>query len=102
MTTTTETNRLSEPAVPDRPPATADRDHQPGHGRPAVFLMAPFLILYLLFIIGPALYMVVMSFFDTSLTKAGLGGFAGFGNYAEALGSSVVRSLQKGVLTSEG
>jgi multiple sugar transport system permease protein len=87
VTTTTETNRLSEPAAPDRPPVASDRDHQPGHGRPAVFLMAPFLILYLLFIIGPAIYMVVMSFFDTSLTKSGLGGFAGFGNYAEALGS---------------
>ena len=42
-------------------------------------------MLYLLFIIGPALYGLVMSFFDTSLVKPGLGDFAGFGNYAEAL-----------------
>jgi multiple sugar transport system permease protein len=50
--------------------------------------MSPFLVLYLLFIIGPSLYMVVMSFFDTGLTTSGLGNFAGFGNFSEALGSS--------------
>jgi multiple sugar transport system permease protein len=58
-----------------------------GHAKPAWLLMAPFLVLYLLFIIGPSIYMVVMSFFDTSLTKPGLGGFAGFGNFGEALSS---------------
>ncbi|HKT01923.1 MAG TPA: sugar ABC transporter permease [Rugosimonospora sp.] len=60
----------------------------PGHGRPALLLLAPFLILYLLFIIGPALYGLVMSFFDTSLVHSGLGRFAGLRNYAEALGSN--------------
>jgi multiple sugar transport system permease protein len=40
-----------------------------------------------LFIIGPAIYMVVMSFFDTSLVKAGLGSFAGLSNFSEALSS---------------
>jgi multiple sugar transport system permease protein len=50
-----------------------------------MLLMAPFLVLYLLFIIGPSLYMVVMSFFDTSLVQPGLGPFAGFRNYADAL-----------------
>ena len=63
-------------------------EHQPGHARPAILLMAPFLLLYVLFIIGPSLYMFVMSFFNTSLVQSGLGSFAGFQNYAEALGSS--------------
>jgi multiple sugar transport system permease protein len=78
--------------VEDRPVRPVDSDTtrvtEHGHARPAWLLMAPFLALYLLFIIGPSIYMVVMSFFDTSLTKPGLGGFAGFGNFGEALGSS--------------
>lgn len=59
-----------------------------GQTRPALGFLAPFMILYLLFIIGPAIYGLVMSFFDTSLVKPGLAGFAGFRNYAEALQSS--------------
>ena len=57
-------------------------------GRPALGFLAPFVILYLLFVIGPALYGLLMSFFDTSLVRPGLGTFAGLRNYAEALGSS--------------
>jgi multiple sugar transport system permease protein len=56
--------------------------------RSAMAFMAPFLILYVLFVIGPALYGLVMSFFDTSLVKSGLGKFAGFSNYVEAFKSS--------------
>jgi multiple sugar transport system permease protein len=52
-----------------------------------MFFLAPFVVLYILFIIGPAIYGLVMSFFDTSLVKPGLSGFAGFGNYSEALHS---------------
>jgi multiple sugar transport system permease protein len=59
-----------------------------GQGLPAAGFLTPFLILYLLFIIGPALYGLIMSFFDTSAVKSGLNGFAGFGNYTEALQSS--------------
>jgi multiple sugar transport system permease protein len=50
--------------------------------------LAPFVGLYVLFIIGPAIYGLVMSFFDTSLVKPGLSTFAGLGNYAEALQSA--------------
>ena len=73
------------PVRPVDPDTTRVTEH--GHARPAWLMMAPFLALYLLFIIGPSIYMVVMSFFDTSLTKPGLGGFAGFGNFGEALSS---------------
>lgn len=74
-----------------RPPDAAESGTPPerprGTGLPAWGFLAPFLLLYLAFIIGPALYGLVMSFFDTSLVKPGLSGFAGFGNYAEALRS---------------
>lgn len=48
----------------------------------------PFLILYVAFLIGPTLYGLVMSFFNTTTVKGGLGGFVGIANYREALGSN--------------
>ena len=87
--TTTTTEDLAPGRAPTQGAITArDTDVQAGHGRPALLLMAPFLVLYVLFIIGPSIYMIVMSFFDTSLVQSGLGAFAGVQNYAEALGSS--------------
>jgi multiple sugar transport system permease protein len=87
------TTTTAEDLAPSRPPAQGaltarNTEVQPGHGRPALVLMAPFLVLYVLFIIGPAIYMIVMSFFDTSLVQPGLGAFAGLRNFGEALGSS--------------
>lgn len=82
MTTIVETR------PPEVAPSTTERNTQPGHTRPALLMLTPFLVFYLLFIIGPVLYMVLMSFFDGSLTESGLGGFAGFGNFAEAFGSA--------------
>jgi multiple sugar transport system permease protein len=67
---------------------TAPRRRAAPQGRPAAGFLAPFAVLYLLFIIGPALYGLVLSFTDASLVKPGLNGAAGFGNYAEALSSS--------------
>ena len=83
MTTETATptrHAQPEPAQPVRAKA--------GGGRAATAFMAPFLVLYLAFIIGPALYGLVISFFNTSLVKPGLSGFAGLNNYAEALQDS--------------
>ncbi|NUR09148.1 MAG: sugar ABC transporter permease [Nocardioidaceae bacterium] len=51
-------------------------------------MLAPFVILYVLFIIGPAIYGLLLSLFDTSLVRGGLGSFAGLGNYQEALASN--------------
>lgn len=85
MASTTEAvNQIRPAAVPA--PARISRPE--GHGRSAALFLAPFVVLYVLFIIGPALYGLLMSFFDTSLVKPGLGGFAGFRNYSEALHSS--------------
>ena len=64
---------------------TGRRLHE--QGRPATAFLAPFLVLYLAFIIGPALYGLLMSFFNTSLVQPGLSSFAGLGNYSEALSS---------------
>jgi multiple sugar transport system permease protein len=81
---TTETAVRPRTDAPSHRPRSAQSER---HGRAAAAFLAPFLILYLLFIIGPALYGLLMSFFDTSLVQGGLGSFAGFGNYAEALQS---------------
>ena len=51
-------------------------------------LLGPFMVLYVLFLIGPLLYDIVMSFFNTSLVLPGLGSFAGLGNYRELFGDS--------------
>jgi multiple sugar transport system permease protein len=51
-------------------------------------LATPFIVLYLLFVIGPAVYGIIMSFFNSSLEHNGLGGFAGVHNYTQALTSS--------------
>jgi multiple sugar transport system permease protein len=84
--TTTTAEDVAPSQAPTPGALTArDTDIQPGHGRPALLLMAPFLVLYLVFIIGPTIYMFVMGFFDTSLVQSGLGSFAGFRNFGEAL-----------------
>ena len=59
-----------------------------GEGRAGWALATPFLAFYVLFLIGPTVYGVVMSFFNSSLQHNGLGGLAGPGNYVEALTSS--------------
>ena len=51
----------------------------------AWLFIAPFGIFYLAFLLGPTIYMFVMSFFNTSMVRTGLGTFAGFANYAEML-----------------
>ena len=80
---------VTVPAQRTRRATPPKREARPmGHGRPALLFLTPFLVLYALFIVGPAIYGVVMSFFDTSMVSSGLGTFAGFGNYAEALTSS--------------
>jgi multiple sugar transport system permease protein len=87
---TTETTQRAGSTPTDTPTDTTARTRATRHGPggQALVFLAPFVVLYALFIIGPALYGVVMSFFDTSLVKPGLGKFAGFSNYAEALQSS--------------
>ena len=87
MATTIEPPTVRTPP-PTRRAMTTRREARPnGHGRPALLMLAPFLVLYVLFIVGPAIYGLVMSFFDTSMVSSGLGTFAGLDNYGEALTS---------------
>ena len=81
---TTETVVRPRPATEGGAPP----EQRHGNGLPALGFLAPFLLLYIAFVLGPTVYGLVMSFFDTSLVKPGLSGFAGFGNYTEALQSA--------------
>ncbi|CAI9405500.1 carbohydrate ABC transporter permease [Aestuariimicrobium sp. T2.26MG-19.2B] len=57
----------------------------PRETRIAWAFLAPFAVLYVLFLIWPVIYMVISSFFNTTLVHKGLGSFAGGANYAEML-----------------
>ncbi|MCM4077864.1 carbohydrate ABC transporter permease [Paractinoplanes hotanensis] len=81
------TETVTPAARPVQPPESSAA-RPPGQGRAATGFLLPFALLYLAFILGPAVYGLVMSFFDASLVRPGLGGFAGFGNYTEALQSA--------------
>jgi multiple sugar transport system permease protein len=54
-----------------------------GMTRSAWLFIAPFGIFYLLFLIWPVIYMLITSFFNTTLLKNGFGTFAGLANYEE-------------------
>jgi len=65
--------------------STSTRTTASRRPRPAWGFLAPFAIMYALFLLGPTIYMIVSSFFNTSLVQAGLGSFAGLSNYVEML-----------------
>ena len=46
---------------------------------------APFLTLYILFLIGPVLIGIVISLFNTTTVRSGLGSFVGISNYVDVL-----------------
>ena len=68
--------------------AAADRRKRRDENRTGLGMATPFLVFYVLFLIGPTVYGIVMSFFNSSLQHSGLGGFAGPDNYTQALTSS--------------
>jgi multiple sugar transport system permease protein len=72
---TTPTKRRSEKA-----PA--------GQNRAGWLLSSPFIILYVLFLIGPVLVGVVISLFNTTTVASGLGDFVGFSNYQDVLSNA--------------
>lgn len=80
--------------APPVPPSTApirpvNTDVRRGEGRPAWLFIAPFAVFYLLFLIWPVIYMVISSFFNTTLVRKGFGSFAGLANYKEMLGQQL-------------
>ncbi|MFD6415424.1 carbohydrate ABC transporter permease [Streptomyces sp. NPDC060194] len=79
---TVETTR---PPAAVSPPGRPVTKRPPSPTRSGWLFTAPFVVLYLAFLIGPALYNLVVSFFDTSLVRPGLGAFAGLDNYGDVL-----------------
>ncbi len=63
----------------------SSRGGQAGMTRAGWLFLAPFAVLYLLFLVWPVIYMIISSFFDATLVHKGLGSFAGFGNYGYML-----------------
>ncbi|MCH6469508.1 carbohydrate ABC transporter permease [Sinomonas terrae] len=82
MTTITTSTPRTLRATPTKAGSLGGGTRQ---SRPAWLFLAPFAVIYLAFLIGPTLYMIVASFFNTSLVRSGLGTFAGLANYAEML-----------------
>src|SRR4051794_41918792 len=58
-----------------------------GHNRAGWLFATPFLVFYVLFLIGPVLIGLVISLFNTTTVTSGLGGLGGISNYAGVLGS---------------
>jgi len=56
-----------------------------GQNRAGWLLSSPFIVLYVLFLIGPVLIGVVISLFNTTTVTPGLGDFVGFSNYGDVL-----------------
>jgi multiple sugar transport system permease protein len=69
---------LTKPLPLDRPPRS--------ERRAGVLLSAPFLVIYLVFLVGPLLVGVVLSFFNTTTVKNGLGDWVGLSNYSDVVG----------------
>jgi len=79
MTTTSPTARRSAPQAAPPRRTTSVRRRTPQ----AWLFLAPFVLFYAAFMVGPTLWMVIASFFNTSTVRSGLGSFAGFDNYTE-------------------
>jgi multiple sugar transport system permease protein len=84
MTTVAPRPVVTAPQQPVQPPAPNARKME---ARAGWAFSLPFLILYSLFLIGPTLYGLLMSFFNTTTVQGGLGDFVGFSNYREAFSS---------------
>src|SRR6195952_5703091 len=76
---------VSTRARTDARPATIKKRDSHSENRAGWLFSAPFLILYILFLIGPVLIGVVISLFNTTTVKSGLGSWVGVSNYADVL-----------------
>jgi multiple sugar transport system permease protein len=83
----TRTSPATEPTIADPAESAASRTPigQSRTTRAAWLFIAPFAVFYLLFMIWPVIYMLITSFFDTTLIRPGFGNFIGFDNYVEML-----------------
>src|SRR3954454_15091035 len=68
-------------------PITAGGAHR-HQNRAGCLFATPFLALYVAFLIGPVVIGLVISLFNTTTVKSGLGSWVGLSNYAEVLTES--------------
>ena len=83
---TTTAAAATVPAVEAR--TTRRRQAAGGEQRAGWLFATPFLVLYVLFLIGPVLIGIVISLFNTATVKSGVGNWVGTANYAATLKSS--------------
>jgi multiple sugar transport system permease protein len=83
VTTTTITRAVPRSTDLEHPVRTTSREHN----RAGWLFATPFLVIYLLFLVGPVLIGLVVSFFNTATVAPGLGDWVGVDNYADVLGS---------------
>jgi multiple sugar transport system permease protein len=67
--------------------AAPTRDRPRDQNRAGWLFAAPFLTLYVAFLIGPVLIGTVISLFNTTTVQSSLGSFVGFSNYTDVLTS---------------
>ncbi|WP_216853846.1 carbohydrate ABC transporter permease [Phytoactinopolyspora halotolerans] len=87
------TGATSGPRASRRPSPRLSLHSPPALRRipPGVWFVAPFIVLYLVFLLTPIALGLVTSFFNTSLA-GGTGDFVGLGNYRELLADDAVAS----------
>ncbi|SOD94374.1 carbohydrate ABC transporter permease [Blastococcus haudaquaticus] len=83
MTATALPLPATEVGTKDRPEST--RRAPRGENRAGWLFATPFLAFYIAFLIGPVLIGLVISLFNTTTVRAGLGEWAGLSNYADVL-----------------
>ena len=83
---TTTAAAATVPAVEAR--TTRRRQAAGGEQRAGWLFATPFLVLYVLFLIGPVLIGIVISLFNTATVKSGVGNWVGTANYGATLKSS--------------
>jgi multiple sugar transport system permease protein len=71
--------------VDDAIRSTSQRRGQGGENKAGWLFATPFLVLYVAFLIGPVLIGIVISLFNTTTVKSGVGSFVGLSNYADVL-----------------
>jgi multiple sugar transport system permease protein len=77
MPATEVDDRTARPAIATRAPR--------GENRAGWLFATPFLAFYIAFLIGPVLIGLVISLFNTTTVRAGVGSWVGFSNYADVL-----------------
>src|ERR1700712_3908039 len=83
MATTTVARPVSTPR-----PTKTKTSRRVNPSRSAWLFATPFLVVYVLFLIGPVVIGLIMSLFNTTTVKSGLGEWVGFANYSDVLTSS--------------